>query len=95
MGNNSSGRMAISSAMADIEKTDTGDIPLHLKDAHYSGAEKLGHGNQYKYPHAYENHYVAQQYLPDNIKNNKYYEYGDNKTELAAKAYWDKIKKGN
>ena len=85
--------MAIDKAMTDIEKSDTGDIPAHIKDAHYGGALKLGHGTEYKYPHSYPNHYVEQQYLPDNIRDTKYYEYGDNKTEMAAKAYWDKIKK--
>lgn len=85
--------MAIDKAMTDIEKSDTGDIPAHIKDAHYGGALKLGHGTEYKYPHSYSNHYVEQQYLPDNIRDTKYYEYGDNKTEMAAKAYWDKIKK--
>lgn len=85
--------MAIDKAMTDIEKSDTGDIPTHIKDAHYGGALKLGHGTEYKYPHSYPNHYVEQQYLPDNIRDTKYYEYGDNKTEMAAKAYWDKIKK--
>ena len=85
--------MAIDKAMMDIEKSDTGDIPAHIKDAHYGGALKLGHGTEYKYPHSYPNHYVEQQYLPDNIRDTKYYEYGDNKTEMAAKAYWDKIKK--
>ncbi len=86
--------MAIGKAMADIERADTGDIPAHIKDSHYGGALKLGHGTEYKYPHSYPNHYVEQQYLPDNIRDTKYYEYGDNKTEMAAKAYWDKIKKG-
>jgi putative ATPase len=85
---------AIDAAMADIEKTDTGDIPAHLKDSHYGGAAKLGHGTKYKYPHSYPNHYTPQQYLPDNIRDTKYYEYGDNKTEMLAKSYWDKIKKG-
>ena len=85
--------MAIDKAMTDIEKSDTGDIPAHIKDAHYGGALKLGHGTEYKYPHSYPNHYVEQQYLPDNIRDTKYYEYGDNKTEMTAKAYWDKIKK--
>ena len=85
--------MAIDKAMTDIEKSDTGDIPAHIKDAHYGGALKLGHGTEYKYPHSYPNHYVEQQYLPDNIRDTKYYEYGDNKTEMAAKAYWDKIEK--
>lgn len=83
---------AISSAMSDIERVDAGDVPSHIKDAHYSGAKKLGHGTEYKYPHAYKNHYVNQQYMPDNIRDTKYYKYGDNKTEQAAKAYWDKIK---
>ena len=48
----------------------------------------------YKYPHSYPNRWVKQQYLPDNLKNAVYYEYGDNKTEQAAKAYWDLIKGG-
>ncbi len=85
--------MAIDSAMSDIEKLDTGDIPPHLKDAHYSGATKMGRGIEYKYPHSYPNHYTKQQYLPDAIKDKKYYEFGDNKTELTAKEYWKKIKK--
>lgn len=83
---------AIDAAMQDIENKDTGDIPEHLKDSHYSGAQKLGRGIDYKYPHSYEGHYVNQQYLPDNIKDTVYYKYGDNKTEQAAKQYWDKIK---
>ena len=74
---------------------DTGDIPEHLKDSHYAGAKKLGHGTEYKYPHSYENHYVKQQYLPNNIRDTKYYDFGDNKTEQSAKVYWDRIKKGN
>jgi putative ATPase len=85
---------AIDAAMNDIEAVDTGDIPAHLKDSHYSGSQKLGHGIDYKYPHSFPNHYTEQQYLPDNIKNAKYYDFGDNKTEQAAKLYWDKIKKG-
>ncbi len=83
---------AIDEALSDIKLSDTGDIPDHLKDAHYSGSQKLGHGIDYKYPHSYPNHYVNQQYLPDNIKDKKYYIYGDNKTENAAKEYWAKIK---
>lgn len=83
---------AIDAAMADLSAVDCGDIPPHLKDAHYGGAAKLGHGVDYKYPHAYENSYVPQQYLPDNIKDAVYYEYGENKTEQAAKMYWKKIK---
>ncbi len=87
-----SGINAIDAALSDISNIDTGDIPSHLKDSHYGGAKKLGHGLEYKYPHSYENHYIPQQYLPDNIKDRKYYEYGPNKTEQAAKAYWSKIK---
>lgn len=86
---------AIGDAMTDLSEIDTGDVPEHLKDSHYGGAEKLGHGIDYKYAHNYKNHYVQQQYLPDNIKDKKYYIYGQNKTEQAAKAYWDKIKEEN
>lgn len=83
---------AIDAAMADIESKDTGEVPAHLKDSHYSGAQKLGHGQGYKYPHSYPNHYVPQQYLPDKIKNRKYYTYSDNKMEQATEAYWKNIK---
>ncbi len=83
---------AVDSALKDIRAKDTGDIPAHLKDSHYGGSQKLGRGIDYKYPHSYPNHYVPQQYLPDNIKDRIYYEYGDNKTENAAKAYWERIK---
>ncbi len=83
---------AIDSALNDIGSIDTGDVPEHLKDSHYAGSAALGHGNEYKYPHSYPNHYVHQQYLPDNIKDRVYYKYGSNKTELAAKEYWKRIK---
>lgn len=83
---------AIDDALNDIKNIDTGDIPAHLKDSHYSGSKELGHGLTYKYPHSFPDHYVDQQYLPDNIKSKKYYVFGDNKTELAAKEYWKKIK---
>ena len=86
---------AIDGAMADLKNKSAGNIPAHLQDSHYGGAEKLGHGQGYKYPHAYPNHYVKQQYLPDNIKDSVYYEYGDNKAEQAAKQYWNLIKKEN
>ncbi|MBO5715745.1 MAG: replication-associated recombination protein A [Clostridia bacterium] len=71
-------------AKADVEAGLGKEIPVHLRSPLYQG---------YKYPHAFENHYVKQQYLPDDIKNKKYYAYGDNKTERAAKEYWEKIKK--
>lgn len=84
---------AIWAALDDVRKTECGDIPQHLKDAHYSGAAKMGRGIEYKYPHAFSNHYVPQQYLPDKIKDKRYYKYGDNKMERLTKEYWDKIKK--
>ena len=84
--------MAINQALADLKKGDVGEIPLHLKDAHYAGASKLGRGTEYKYPHAYQNHFVAQQYLPDAIKDRKYYHPGENKTELGFIGYWKGIK---
>lgn len=83
---------AIDGAISDINNKDCGEIPPHLKDAHYSGAEKLGRGITYKYPHSFENNYVKQQYLPDNIKNSVYYRYGNNKLERATEEYWKKIK---
>lgn len=84
--------VAINRALADLENMTIDDIPMHLKDAHYEGASKMGRGIEYKYPHAYENHYVKQQYLPDNIQNKVYYEYGDNKMEKTTKEYWNRVK---
>ncbi len=83
---------AIDDAISDVNNNETGDIPLHLKDAHYSGASKMGRGIEYKYPHNFENNYIKQQYLPDKIKNKKYYKPGKNKNEQAIKGYWDGIK---
>ena len=82
---------AIIAARADLKKGKTGDIPRQLQNVH---ADTTGFDNKqhYKYPHDYPNHWVAQQYLPDAIKNARYYEYGPNKTEQAARAYWDKIR---
>jgi len=84
--------MAIDAALHDLETTDTGEIPAHLKDSHYGGAQKLGHGVDYLYPHSFPNHYVKQQYLPDAIRDRVYYEYGSNKQERSAQEYWEKIK---
>ena len=84
--------VAINRALEDLENMTIDDIPMHLKDSHYGGASKMGRGIEYKYPHAYENHYVKQQYLPDNIKNKVYYEYGDNKMEKTTKEYWNRVK---
>ena len=83
---------AIDDALSDIRSGKAGDIPAHLKDGHYSGAQKLGRAIGYKYPHSYPNSYVKQQYLPDNLKNKKYYNPGNNKMEESVKAYMDKIK---
>lgn len=65
--------MALDSAMADIRSGNIGPIPDHLRDAHYSGAAKLGRGVEYKYPHSYPGHWVPQQYLPDNVKSKQYF----------------------
>ena len=84
--------VAIDAAMSDIEGSSTGDVPMHLKDSHYGGAQKLGRGVRYKYPHSFPGSYVKQQYLPDNIKDAKYYRAGSNKNEQLIKKYWDGIK---
>jgi len=84
---------AIDAAMHDVANSDTGDVPQHLKDAHYGGAKKMGRGLTYQYPHSYPNHYVEQQYLPDKIKDKTYYIGGENKNEQAIQQYWSRIKK--
>ncbi len=86
-----SGVLAIDAAIADVRAGKVGDIPRELKNVHADSSEHKREQN-YKYPHNYSNHYVPQQYLPKELKNASYYEYGDNKTELAAKAYWEQIK---
>lgn len=83
---------ALDAALADIRSGKAGEIPAHLKDAHYQGASKLGRGVEYKYPHDYENGWVLQQYLPDSIKNKHYYYPKDSgKFERALKQVYDKI----
>lgn len=84
---------AINSALADVQNIECGDFPRHLQNKHFDGEGAKVVGQHYLYPHDYPNHYVKQQYLPDPIKDKVYYEFGDNKTEQAAKQYWDKIKK--
>lgn len=83
---------AINAAMADVQKGNTGPVPRHLQNKHFDGEDAEVKGQHYLYPHVYPNHYVEQQYLPDAIKTHIYYEFGDNKTELAYKEYWKKIK---
>lgn len=86
--------MGINSAMQDVKSGNYGPIPRQLQNMHYDGEDNPNKGQFYVYPHDYPNHYVYQQYLPDVLKNKKYYEYGDNKNERAFKEYWDKVKNG-
>lgn len=83
--------VAISKAFNDIEKKDIGPVLNHLRDCHYEGSKKLGITG-YKYPHDYPNHYVKQDYMPDNLRGTTYYTPCDNKYENSLKEYWSKIK---
>lgn len=85
----------INSAMADVQKGNYSPIPRQLQNKHYDGEDAEVKGQFYLYPHDFDNHWVNQQYLPDALKNRKYYEFSDNKNEQSAKAYWDKIKGRN
>ena len=86
------GVMAIDRAWADVRAGRTGPIPRELQNVHADGTG-FEREQGYLYPHAFPNHWVRQQYLPDALSGAKYYEYGDNKTEQAAKRYWEEIKK--
>ena len=81
-----SANVAIDAALADVRKGKYGDVPPHLKDGHYGGANKLGRAIGYKYPHDFGG-WVEQQYLPDELRDRVYYHFGQNKTEQAALAY--------
>ena len=83
--------MAIDAAAADVRAGKAGPIPRELQNVHADGAG-FEREQGYLYPHEFPGHWVKQQYLPDELRGVKYYEYGDNKTEQAAKAYWEKIK---
>ncbi len=83
--------MAIDAAISDVRAGKAGPIPRELQNVHADGTG-FEREQGYRYPHNYDGHWVRQQYLPDELKNARYYEYGDNKTEQAAKAYWEKIK---
>ncbi len=83
--------MGIAAAMADIKAGKAGPIPRELQNVHADGTG-FEREQGYLYPHDYPGHWVKQQYLPDTIKNARYYEYGENKTEQAAKKYWDLVK---
>lgn len=84
--------VAIDKAMALVAKQKTASVPSYLKDAHYKGAAKLGHGIGYKYAHDYKNHYVKQQYLPDEFKDETFYVPSDNGYEKQIKAHMDFIR---
>ena len=83
--------IAIADAMASVKRTKT-TVPSHLQDAHYKGSKNLGHGIGYKYAHDYPNHYVEQQYLPDEIKNARFYEPGDLGYEKQIKEHLQKLR---
>ena len=83
---------AIDAAIADVRAGKSGNIPRELQNKHADGTG-FEREQGYLYPHEFDGHWVKQQYLPDSLKDAKYYEYGDNKTEQAARAYWEKIKK--
>ncbi|MCI6360629.1 MAG: replication-associated recombination protein A [Eubacterium coprostanoligenes] len=83
---------AINTAMADVKKGNFGPIPRHLQNKHFDGEDAEIKGQHYVYPHDCPNHWTEQQYLPDKLKNTKYYEYGTNKNEQAHKDYWSRIK---
>ena len=85
---------AIFAAMDSVQRTKT-TVPVHLQDAHYRGHENLGHGIGYKYAHDYPNHYVEQQYLPDEIKDEKFYIPSENGYEKNIREYFKKIKGSN
>ena len=87
-----SGCMAIDAALADVRRGKVGPFPRELQNVH---ADSAGQEREqgYLYPHSYPNHWVRQQYLPDNLVGTEYYRYGDNKIEQAAKRYWEEIKK--
>ncbi len=84
--------LAIDAAIADIRAGRSGPVPRQLQNVHCDGEDNPNKGQFYIYPHDYPNHWTAQQYLPDALKNTRYYAFGDNKTERAAEEYWKKIK---
>ena len=87
-----SGIMAIDAAIADVRAGKSSPPPRELQNVHADGTG-FEREQGYKYPHSYPNHWVRQQYLPDALRGARYYDYGDNKIEQAAKKYWDEIKK--
>ena len=88
-----SGVNAISAAQEDVRKGLGQVVPRQLQNVHADGEERDIKGQHYLYPHSYTNHWIEQQYLPDDLVGHTYYDFGDNKTEQAYKAYWERIKK--
>ena len=86
-----SAEAAIDAAIADVRKYGALDFPRHLQNKHFDGEGAAIRGQHYLYPHDYPNHYVRQQYLPDEIRDHVYYQFGENKTEQAALLYRRKI----
>ena len=86
--------LAVDEAINDIQMGKGANVPRCLQNTHFDGDDAEVKGQHYIYPHDYPNHYVKQQYLPDDLKKKKYYRYQDNKYEQNLKEYWDKIKKG-
>ena len=87
-----SATIAATNAMEDINKGNIYEVPAHLKESHYSFAKNLNRGIDYKYPHNFKNHFVKQNYLPKELINKKYYNYGLEGYENKIKLYWEMIK---
>jgi len=87
-----SGEAAIDAALADVRRGRSGPVPRQLQNKHFDGEDAAAKGQHYLYAHDFEHHWVEQQYLPDVLKDRVYYHFGENKTEQAAKLYWEKIK---
>ena len=87
-----SGHVALDAALADVKKGRGLGFPRELQNVH-ADTYTMERAQGYKYPHDYPGHWVKQQYLPEEIKDHIYYQYGENRTEQAAKAYWEKVKK--
>ena len=85
--------LAVDTAMMDIDQGKGATVPRNLQNTHFDGKDAKVKGQHYLYPHDFENHYVEQQYLPDDLKKRKYYIPQENKNEQTFKEYWDKIKK--
>ena len=84
--------IALDKAMADVRAGRTGSVPRELQNVHADGTG-FEREQGYQYPHNFPGHWVKQQYLPKELRNAKYYEYGENKTEQAARRYWEEVKK--